>query len=109
MPKVSGVTVPKLFPNTMMGTLFLLHLAAKGGIYQLWRRIWQKYVGRRCKLAIFLLEMSESGGKIWEFREFFLSLQRQKEVLIAWTSTSGGSQDQPQNTVAEGKITKILS
>jgi len=31
MSKVSGVTVPKLFPNTMMGTLFLLHLAAKGG------------------------------------------------------------------------------
>ena len=48
------------------------------------------------------------GRNIWNIPNLFVHLQRQKEVLIAWTSTSGGSQDQPQNTVAERKITKIL-
>ena len=31
--------------------------------YRLHSKIWQKYVTKRCKLAFFLLEMSESGEK----------------------------------------------
>ena len=39
--------------------------------------------------------------------EKFLSLQRQKEVLIAWTSTSEGLKDLPQSPVAEGKCHQV--
>lgn len=58
--------------------VFLVRRCKYSDFYQFQRRIWQKYVTRSCKLPISLLEMSESGGKIWKFREFFLSLQRQK-------------------------------
>jgi len=57
----SGTSVPR--GRDLRRLRRLAVLACKiTNFHWLWRRIWQKYDGRRCKFPIFLLFVRECGG-----------------------------------------------